>query len=69
LVAGGEEGLVFAEKFIFGSDVADGGVQAHGGVVVDEPGDEAAGLFEVERGGCGGCTRLCPVVIIGAADA
>lgn len=50
MVAGGEDGLVFAEKFVLGSDVADGGVQAHGVVVLDEPGDEAAGLFEVERG-------------------
>ena len=50
MVAGGEDGLVFAEKFVLGSDVADGGVQAHGVVVFDEPGDEAAGLIEVERG-------------------
>lgn len=57
MVTGGEDGLVFAEKFVLGSDVADGGVQAHGVVVFDEPSDEAAGLFEVERG-AGGCSRL-----------
>jgi len=50
LVTGGEDGLVFAEKFVVGSDVADGRVQAHGVVVLDEPGDEAAGLIDIERG-------------------
>jgi hypothetical protein len=50
LVAGGEDGLFFAVKFVVGGDVADGGVQAHGVVVLDEAGDEAAGLLEVERG-------------------
>ena len=49
MVTGGEDGLVFADKFVLGSDVSDGGVQAHGVVVLDEASDKAAGLFEVER--------------------
>ena len=50
MFTGGEDGLFFAVKFVLGSDVSDGGVQAHGVVMFEEPGDEAGGLFDIERG-------------------
>jgi hypothetical protein len=50
LVAGGKDGLFFAEKLVLRGNVSDGGVEAHGVVVLDEVGDEAAGLLDVERG-------------------
>jgi hypothetical protein len=46
LVAGSKDGLFFAKKLVLGGgDVSDGGVEAHGVVVVDVFGDEAAGLL------------------------
>ncbi len=35
LVTGGKDGHFSAEKFVLGGDVADGGVQTHGVVVLD----------------------------------
>lgn len=49
-VAGGKDGLVVAEKFVLRGDVTDGGMESNGVVVLDEAGDEAAGLIDVERG-------------------
>jgi hypothetical protein len=45
LVAGSKDSLFFAKKLVLGGDVSDGGVEAHGVVVVDVFGDEAAGLL------------------------
>ena len=51
LGAGGEDGFISAMTFVLGSDdVADGRVQAHGVVVLDELGDEAAGWPDADRG-------------------
>jgi hypothetical protein len=50
LVAGSKDGLFFAKKLVLEGDVSDGGVEAHGVVVVDVFGDEAVGLLDVEEG-------------------
>ena len=48
-VACGEDLLVPPWEFVFGGDVADGGVQADRIVVFDELADDAAGVFQDER--------------------
>jgi hypothetical protein len=49
-VSGGEDGGVAAGEAVGWGDVAQGGVEADGVVMVDEAPDDALGIFEGERG-------------------
>jgi hypothetical protein len=48
LVASCEDGSFLAGEFVGWGDVADRGVKPHGVVVIDETGDQATGVLEVQ---------------------
>ena len=50
MVTVGKDGLFFSEKLVLGCDVTDGGMESDVVVVIDEFGDEALSLLEVEGG-------------------